>query len=216
MKGERLIVWLPIVDPLKEGKFGLWWYRTHELVPQKVCARRTDSKWSWKNILRESVGMKTLAQKTFEVPELKWTLDYTSDLLSFFTRSARSASLSFFTRSARFWFSHIRHKMCPMILPFFTRNAQSVLCFHIHAGFYKNSCTESTAHRSARWESVLLCVSRLYTGEMFKGRRERQLQQVSDILRQKMQGETATSSSCLFMLSLLNLHMLAGLYLQSL
>jgi hypothetical protein len=44
---------------------------------------------------------------------------------------------------------------------------------------------------------------------------ERQLQQVSDILRQ-MQGETATSSSCLFMLSLLNLHMLAGLYLQSL
>jgi hypothetical protein len=44
---------------------------------------------------------------------------------------------------------------------------------------------------------------------------ERQLQQVSHILRQ-MQDETATSSSCLFMLSLLNLHMLAGLYLQSL
>jgi len=113
------------------------------------------------------------------------------------------------------WFSHILHKMCLMILSFFTRNAQSVLCFHIHAGFSKNSCTGSAAHRSARWESVLLCVSRLYTGEMFKGRRERQLQQVSDILRQKMEGKTATSSSCLFMLSLLNLHMLAGLYLQS-
>lgn len=36
MKDEGLIVWLPIVDPLKEGKFGLWWYKTHELVPQKV------------------------------------------------------------------------------------------------------------------------------------------------------------------------------------
>jgi hypothetical protein len=64
-------------------------------------------------------------------------------------------------------------------------------------------------------ENLFFYVSADCIQEKFSREGERQLQQVSDILRQ-MQGETATSSSCLFMLSLLNLHMLAGLYLQSL
>ncbi len=160
------------------------------------------------------LAWKTSAQKTFEVPELKWTLDDTSDLLSFFTRSARSASLSFFTRSARsdsltfftrcaWWFSLSSQE---------TPNLYYAFIFMLGS---PRTLVQNPLPTDPQGENLFFYVSADCIQEKCSREGERQLQQVSDILRQ-MQGETATSSSCLFMLSLLNLHMLAGLYLQSL
>lgn len=110
-----------------------------ELVPQKV--RTKDSKWSWKNILHESVSMKNMAQKTFEVPELKWTLDDT--YLICFHSSQEVPDLLL---------SHSSPEVPDLILSHSSQDVpdDSVLCYHIHAGFSKNSSTESAAHRSAR------------------------------------------------------------------
>ncbi len=214
MKGETLIVWLPIVDPQKRGKIWAVMIQDPWTSSSKGACKGLTPNGVGKTFFMILLAWKHWHKSPLEVPELKWTLDDTSDLLSFFTRSARSASLSFFTRSARsdsltlftrgaWWFSLSSQEMPNLYYAF------------IFMLGFPRTLGQNLLPTDSQGENLFFYVSADCIQEKFSREGERQLQQVSDILRQ-MQGETATSSSCLFMLSLLNLHMLAGLYLQSL
>jgi len=108
--------------------------------------------------------------------------------LSFFARSARSDSLTFFTRCA-WWFSLSSQE---------TPNLYYAFIFMLGS---PRTLVQNPLPTDPQGENLFFYVSADCTQEKCSREGERQLQQVSDILRQKMQGETATSSSCLFMLS---------------
>lgn len=196
----------PLYRSSKRGKFWAMMIQdpSVELVPQKV--RTKDSKWSWKNILHESVSMKNIGTKDLWSAWIEMDIGWhISDLLSFFTRSARSASLSFFTRSARSdsltFFTRCAWWFCTML---------SYSCWVLQELLYRIRCPQIRKVRICSSMCQQIVYRRNVEGKE-KGNYNRSLTFLG-----KCKGETATTSSCLFILSLLNLHMLAGLYLQSL